>query len=126
MARERERKRRLKMEKEKLREQARDLVLAVWRAMDWDKVPPSRRMSIYDELASKVRSAALTSDLGRFLAALCDKLGVRVPGDDARVLAIMREADGQALLQVLRDETTLIILMLREVQEARREAYAQR
>lgn len=101
------------------RESARDIILAVWTKIDWDNVSPSRRMKIYDELSSKIRSAALTSDLHKFLSRLCDKMGVRSISDP-RVLKIFECINHAEMLKILREETSFVILMLRETQEAKK------
>jgi hypothetical protein len=80
----------------------------------------SRRMGIYDELASKIRSAALTSDLHRFVDTLARKFEVRSISDE-RVLGVLDSGNPDEILEVLRTETTLVVLMLRVHQEENKE-----
>ena len=102
------------------REQARDIVLAVWVCIDWDGVSVSRRMNIYSELASKIKSAAMTETLERFLENLCRKMGVKTVSNES-VLNIIANADAKALLKLYREETQIIVLMLRTTQEIRKQ-----
>lgn len=104
----------------KQREQARDIVLAVWTCIDWDGVSASRRMNIYNELASKIKSAALTDTLERFLEGLCRKMGVKTIYNE-NVLNIINNADTKALLKLYREETQIIVLMLRTTQEIKKQ-----
>lgn len=108
------------MSDDKIREDAVRLVLAVWRKIDHSGMANSRRAGIYDELTSKIRSAALTSDLRRFVDSLCKKWDVRSLSDSA-VIRIIEKGDHSAILDTLRNETTMIVLMLRVHQEAARE-----
>lgn len=77
-------------------------------------------MKIYDEFASKVQSAALTNDLGRFIKGLCDRMDVRSLSDK-RVLEIVEKYLDRELLKCFREDIALIILMLREEQEKRKD-----
>lgn len=102
------------------REQARDIVLAIWQSIDWTGISPSRRMNIYNELASKIKSAALTDTLERFFEGLCRKMGVKTVYNES-VLNIINKADAKALLKLYREETQIIVLMLRTTQEIRKQ-----
>jgi hypothetical protein len=105
--------------RENAREQARDLVLAVWRRIDHESITPKRRKGIYDELASKIRSAALTSDLSRFVEGLARKFDVRALSDQ-KVLNIVKNGNHNLILDTLRNETTMIVLMLRFYKDGNR------
>lgn len=98
------------------RDDARDLILEVWRSVDWQGVSAVRRMGIYDEFASKIQSAAMTSDLRLFVERLARKMGLRSFKTTA-VDAILLRSDGAATLDVLRNETSLIVVMMRVFQE---------
>lgn len=108
---------------EKLRQQAADLLMSVWRTIPSD-YKSRYRMSIWDQFESQVRSAAYTSNLARFANSLCSKLQC-VPGrnKDERDIAleILNSGQDRALLKMLREETTLIVLMVRVANEQRRD-----
>jgi hypothetical protein len=103
-----------------LREKALRLVMSVWKCINWDNISPSRRMRIYDELTSKIKSAALTSSLSSMAARLQEKWGVRCVKDDS-ILDIIDGDDSGKVLNVLREETQIIVLMLRVAIEKERE-----
>lgn len=99
---------------------SRDLILAVWREIEWDKVSPMRRMKIYDELASKVKSAAMTNTLESFIESLARKMGARTVSPFG-LLETISAADKDAVLALLRDQTQIIIVMVRENQELKKQ-----
>ncbi len=106
--------------KEKLRQDAVDLISSVWHGINWDNVSSRRRMKIYDEFANKIKSASATGKTSLFLEKLCDKMDSNIIETDAsNVLEIIRDIEAQDLdleiLDVLRSETELIVLMMREV-----------
>ena len=108
---------------EQSREHARDLILEVWRSVDWDGVSGSRRMGIYDEFQAKVQSAAMTSSLGKFVERLARKMGVRSL-NNTRADGILRECDHATVLDLLRTETSMIVIMMRVWQEEHRQEFS--
>jgi hypothetical protein len=99
---------------------SRDLVLAIWRAIEWDRISPTRRKNIYNELASKVKSAAMTNSLESFVESLARKMGCKTV-DPNGLLETIASADKDVVLSLLRDETQIIIAMLREHQEIKKQ-----
>jgi len=77
-------------------------------------------MKIYDEFTSKIKSAASTNSLAKFVERLCAKLGIRSIGSDAGVRELLAHND-HAILSLFRDETQFIVLLMREVIEAKKE-----
>ena len=105
--------------KEKLRQDAIILISAVWHGINWDNVGSRRRMKIYDEFANKIKSASATGKTSQFLEKLCEKMDSRIiEADAANVLAVIRDVEAQdsdlEILDVLRSETELLVLMMRE------------
>ncbi len=105
--------------KEKLRAQAVDLISSVWHGINWDSVGSRRRMKIYEEYENKIRSASMTGKVSIFLNKLCEKMDSNISGSDApRVLEVVRDIEAQdldlELLDVLRSESALIVLLMRE------------
>lgn len=110
-------------EQEEYRARAVEFLLAVWSHINWDNVGPSRRMRIYDELSSKIKSAAMTNNLDHFLEKFMTKWGVRSISDFG-VLDILRNSNHRELLNILRNDTALIILMLRDFQDNKKNVSA--
>lgn len=96
-----------------------DLVLPVWNAIEWDKVAPQRRMKIYEELSSKIKSSATTSSVTKFIEKLCVKFDVRSI-TSARMIQIIEDHDNKKILKTFREDTQIIILLLREKVEERK------
>ena len=76
-------------------------------------------MKIYDEFANKIKSASATGKTSQFLEKLCEKMDSNIIEVDApKVLAVIRDIEAEDLdleiLDVLRSETELIVLLMRE------------
>lgn len=115
---------------EKLREDAVSLISCCWRGIDWDNVSTRRRMKIYEEFASKIKSASATGTLSHFLEKLCQKMDANISGTDApKVLEIVRGIESEDLdleiLDVLRSETELCVLLMREANNELKEGSKQ-
>lgn len=105
--------------KEKLRQDAVSLVSSVWHGINFDNISNRRRMKIYDEFANKIKSASATGKTSQFLEKLCEKMDSNIIEADAgKVLEVVRDIEAQDLdleiLDVLRSETELIVLLMRE------------
>jgi hypothetical protein len=110
---------------DKEHEQAAELLEIIWRGVSADYKSRYRR-SIWQQFEDNIRSAAYTSNLGKFLDSLCLKFSADIGrnGEDrARAEAILQEADARAMLKLLREETTLLVLMVRVANQERREAW---
>jgi hypothetical protein len=73
-----------------------------------------------------VRSAAYTNNLAKFINQLCLKLNAdagKDADDRATVERIANSGNDRALLKLLREETTLIVLMVRVVNQEKREEW---
>ncbi len=104
---------------EKLRQDAVNLISAVWHGINWDNIGSRRRMKIYDEFANKIKSASATGKTSQFLEKLCEKMDSSIIVADAgKVLEVIRGIEAQDLdleiLDALRSETELIVLLMRE------------
>jgi len=75
-----------------------------------------------------VRSAAYTSNLGKFINTLCANLSVEIRGEDDIEFAndALREGSDRAMLKLMREETTLLVLMVRLWNQERREEWEAR
>lgn len=115
------------MTQEELRNQAALLMLQIWQGIGSD-LKSRYRMSIWDQFENQIRSAAYTNNLGKFVNSLCSKLDATV-GKNAEGRAqaerILNSGLDRQLLKVLREETVLVVLMVRIEMQARREEYEQ-
>jgi hypothetical protein len=76
-------------------------------------------MKIYDEFANKIKSASATGKTSQFLEKLCEKMDSNIIEADAgKVLEVIRDIEAQDLdleiLDILRSETELVVLLMRE------------
>ncbi len=96
-------------------EMAADLIWIIWKSVP--ATYKSRyRANIWRQLEDNVRGSAYTNNLSKFANDVCAKfdttLGRNVE-DRQRALNILRSGNDRRLLQLLRDETTVIVLMVR-------------
>jgi len=109
-----------------LHQMAADLLMVIWRGVPRD-YKSRYRMSIWQQFEDRVRSAAYTSNLGKFVNSLCLSLSATVGTNAAdREIAdrILNGGNDRALLKLLREETTLLVLMVRVANQERREEWA--
>lgn len=107
-----------------LHRRAAALLDVVWRGIPASYKSRYRR-NIWQQFEDNVRSAAYTSNLGKFINSLCLNLGVEFRnGDDIETANdALREGDDRAMLKLMRDETTLLVLMVRLRNQERRERW---
>jgi len=113
------------MSDESKREAAR-LLEIIWRGVPVDYKRKYAR-SIWEQFENNVRSAAYTSNLGKMVNSLCGRMGVLLgPTGETRVEAerILNAGHDRELLKLLREETTLLVLMVRVATQERRDAWA--
>lgn len=95
----------------------------------WRGIPNSYksryRRNIWRQFEDNVRSAAYTSNLGKFINSLCSNLSVEIRGvnDVELVNDALREGSDRTLLKLMREETTLLVLMVRLWNQERRERW---
>ena len=98
---------------EQLRTHAVALLSVVHKSMTWGSLSPAVRKKYYDVLVRTVKSAAMTSSLGRFLDVLCARLDIPILKQDRAILDIIELKQDRAILKVLREETMLLVVMMR-------------
>lgn len=95
----------------------------------WRGIPNSYksryRRNIWRQFEDNVRSAAYTSNLGKFINSLCLNLNVEIRGaDDVELVNdALREGNDRTMLKLMREETTLLVLMVRLRNQERRERW---
>ena len=109
-------------------ERAARIVLLVHQSMDWN-VWGSKRLKYWQILTDNVRAAAYTNSLSRFANSLCSRMQVRAlgPNKAARaeaeaLLNGLERAQERALLRLMREEATTIVLQVRVWLEEKRAA----
>jgi len=100
---------------------ATDLLAPIWRGLDADYKRKYAR-SIWDQFESNVRSAAYTSRLATWYDVLCRRLSIAVRREDVALIeAVLRSGQDRLILKTLREETALLVLMVRVANEERKE-----
>jgi len=106
-----------------MEERALTILAAIWRGLS-PAYKSRYRLTIWRQFEDQVRSAAYTSSLSRFVNCLCSKLDVVLAAKDvAAVEAALTAGADRAMLKLLREETTLLVLQVRVANQERREAY---
>lgn len=109
------------------RENAIDMTIStlldIWEQIDWSKVTSQRSIGIWDEFASKVKAAAMTTNsYETFVEKLCKKMDVRsLKFKNIDEISNQDEEIKKNILKILRSETQIIVLKLRLNKEIRRE-----
>jgi hypothetical protein len=104
---------------------AMELLWIVWRGIG-SAYKSRYRQTIWEQFENTVRAAAYTNNLGKFINSLCSKLDAQIGQTaDERELAkrILNSGNDKSLLKLFRDETTLIVLMVRVRNQEKREAW---
>lgn len=111
-----------------LEERAAKIVLLVHQSMDWNVWGP-KRLKYWQILTNAVRAAAYTNSLSRFVNSLCSRMQIRAlgPNKAARAEADslingLDRAQERALLRLMREEATTVVLQVRVWLEAKRAA----
>lgn len=110
-----------------LKQQAADLLAIIHLSMNWD-VWGSKRLKYWDVFQENVAASAYTDNLARWLNTLCNRMSVLTPGrnekDRDRLEQILNSGNDRALLKLLREETQLLVLMVRVNQQVKKDARA--
>lgn len=92
---------------------ANDLLYPLWRGIDSGYKAKYAR-NIWQQFEDNIRSAAYTSKLGMFVDSISRRLSISVRGEDVERLNLALAAgNDRETLKLLRDETTLLVLMVR-------------
>lgn len=108
-----------------LHERAADLLEIIWRGIPAD-YKSRYRMTVWRQFEDNIRSAAYTANLGKFVNSLCSKLQASI-GRNAEeretAQAILNSGEDDEFLKLMREQTTLLVLMVRVRNQKRREAW---
>ena len=97
------------------------MLYAVWGGIPTDyKVKYAR--NIWDQFQGAILTAAYTDNLAKFVNRLCSRFGAVIPEKfRARALALLNSGEDQEVLRRLREETVLLVMMVRALNEERKE-----
>ena len=98
-----------------------DLLYPAWRGID-DGYKRKYARSIWQQFEDNIRSAAYTSDFGRFIDMLKRRLGIVFRAADVAAVAGAAALDPKPTLKCLREDTTLLVLMVRLKNDERKQA----
>jgi hypothetical protein len=112
---------------EELKQMAMELLWIAWRGIG-SAYKSRYRQTIWEQFENQVRASAYTNNLGKFINSLCSKLDSQIQGQQEIIIAeqILNSGNDKTLLRLFRDETTLIVLMVRVRNQERREAWEAR
>jgi len=107
---------------EKTRVMAATLLKIIWRG-----IPPDYkrryRMTIWTQFENEIRAASYTSSLAKFISSICTHLRAdlgKTAAERAVAEEIIKTADDRTMVKMMRDETTLLVLMVRVDNEEKR------
>ena len=103
---------------------AMNLLIPIWRG-----IPPAYKQkyarNIWEQFENQIKSAAYTNTASIFLSKLCQKLNVTIRKDDVPIVTqAINGCDQRALLTQLRKETILLVLMVQEDNNIRKQMEA--
>ena len=114
-----------KSKEQELRQMAANLLMAIWRGIPAD-YKSKYRMNIWEQFENQVRSAAYTSNLAKFANSISLKLAATIgvtPEEREQAERILNSGQDRALLKIMREQTTILVLMLRVENQARRDEW---
>lgn len=105
---------------------ADNLLTPLWRGLP-DAYKMRYARNIWNQFEDAVRSSAYTSDLNRFVDTFCRKSGVEIGKEGTGTVAeFLRTADSRQTLKLLREETTVLVLLVRLENEKRKAEWKER
>jgi hypothetical protein len=111
------------MEREQLVAMATDLAWLLWKGVPSD-YKRRQALKVWDQFQSRLQGEAMaTSNLGTFINSVCSKLNVVTLGRKADLEAldaILNSGQDRALLRLMREETALIVVKVRLLNEERK------
>lgn len=100
------------------------LLTPLWRGMSADYKRKYAR-TIWIQFEDNLRSAAYTGQLSTFLAKITTRLAIEIHREDAEAVThVVTCPDEKAILKMLRDETALLVLLVRVANEERKAKFA--
>lgn len=101
---------------------AENLVLPLWRALD-KEYKKKYKKTIWDQFENRLRSAAYTSDIKKFLQKIKSNMRISIRYKDLkRVLNIVDSNQDRQILKWIREETQYLVLQVRVINQERKQA----
>jgi len=96
----------------------------IWLNIDWQKVKGSRKMSIWSEFEGQIQIRANQhSKTTEFLTKLCDRMDSQLRAETTTT--ILNQYNDYEILNVFRNETQIVLLLLRLRREKNQAQYQQ-
>lgn len=109
------------MEHEKI---ASDLLTPLWQGIQSDYKAKYAR-TVWQQFENQIKSAAYTEKLSLFLSRITERLNISIgESHTVKVAAFIQCGDDKMVLKMLRDDTALLVLLVRVANEERREKTA--
>jgi hypothetical protein len=100
------------------------LLWPLWRGLD-SGYKTKYAMNIWQQFEDAIKSAAYTGKLATFVQTLTQRLNIAIRAEDVEsATAVLSSGDDRAILKTLREETTLLVLMVRLKNEDRKTEHA--
>lgn len=100
----------------------RCLLTPIWRGVPADY--KRKYQNIWEQFESNIKSAAYTAELPKFLSKITQRLGVAIHDTDiVAMTAFLNTAPVRETLHALRDDTALLVLMVRVENEKRKDKF---
>lgn len=100
---------------------ANDLLTPLWLGIDSD-YKRKYSYSVWQQFEDNIKSAAYTSTLSKFLSIIKQRLNIEVKSADTeKITAIINSGEDKAVLNALRGDTALLVLMVRVANEEKNE-----
>ena len=105
---------------------AEKLLTPLWRGIDAG-YKQKYSLTIWQQFEENIKSSAYTSDAAKFLSGITQRMGVTIYSEHLDdVTGIINAGEDRALLKMMRDDTTLLVLLVRVANEERREDLKQK
>jgi hypothetical protein len=100
----------------------RCLLTPIWRGIPADY--KRKYLNIWEQFENNIKSAAYTDKLPKFLSRITQRLGVAIHDADTVVMTtFLKSASARETLHALRNDTALLVLMVRVQNEKRKETF---
>jgi hypothetical protein len=113
----------METKQETTREIVATMLKILWRGIP-SEYKSRYRMTIWEQFQNQIVAAAYTSSIARFVNSICSRMGISVGRNEAErgaFEAIIQSIDERKALKMLREETEILVLMVRIDNEEQRE-----
>ena len=105
-----------------------EILDVIWKSIDFESMPNSRKKEIWAEFKNKVKGSALKSNtISEFVDAMCKKFNISVIEKDyKKILEISETGSDFEILEAYRNNLMIIIFKLRMMRETAKEEYTKK